>query len=696
MFFHSCLTVNAAKDLKNSPTELVNYLTSIADNDLEKFRVLFRWEAENVEYDVDSVYGNKGRGDNSPEGVLKNRMAVCEGYSGLFKWLCSLAGLETKCVSLSGVSKGADYQPGDPFELINGKIKTTHAWNKICVNGQWYLCDCTWAAGTVDFDENLGKRKYSRHWEESYFLSKPEMFASKHFPVDENGNSAPGEQLLKNPISDLNVWSDQPAREGAFFAFSMEAISHNQGLIEADENEVTIKLKSPFALQFWRKLQVLNPKGTTPRKGTNVSTHVMTYKTDDVINFRVRLPSQGDFVLDIGAKSLNITEELKSMREWAISYTIKGKGSTPKPAFPPGVSYDVWGTNAEFSSKGFQVIGLEEPIIRTNTGNAQVAVKLPNTQAPLLADLVHVSEGQADELPGRVCGEKNGQDVLYSIVLPYTGEYRFTIHAKLRPEENNDTYWQGANILIENSKPADVDEKFPERRGLWGPDEKFYELGLQEMGSPTRIIAEDGSCELKLAKHPDIQVIFDLEKNGRKYGDGAMYVFADTATDGSEVTFRARLPERGYYNLTLYAKNRNKEGSYPNVGFWLLESRSSWNGELYPLTANGSWGPAKHFLDLGLQVVDHKSSLIGAANGRCLLTIKAPEPITTTPYLEKNGARLPEDEKKNCINITSDDVSISYSLTLPESGFYKIELYGDLKGSSTLPYLGCWLINSLK
>ena len=66
----------------------------------------------------------------------------------IFLFSCfRLAGLE--CEKIVGQAKGAFYHPGcfDPDHLSYGP--EPHAWNAVKLDGQWYPCDVTWAAGTV-------------------------------------------------------------------------------------------------------------------------------------------------------------------------------------------------------------------------------------------------------------------------------------------------------------------------------------------------------------------------------------------------------------------------------------------------------------------------------------------------------------------------------------------------------------------
>ncbi|XP_006819661.1 kyphoscoliosis peptidase-like [Saccoglossus kowalevskii] len=680
----------APVELKNSPTELVSYLTQIAQSDLEKFRALFRWEAENVDYDVENYYGDISKSDSSPEGVLKHGKSVCAGYSELFNYLCGIAQLE--CVNMSGASKGGDYQPGDTFPINNGKIETDHAWNKIKIDGQWYLCDCTWASGYVGYDHNLGRSKFTRCWNELYFLSEPEMFAALHFPVDANGNSAPYEQLLQNPITDINKWSNEPSKDCSYYTFQMETVSHEQGLIETDTNEVQIEIRCKHDLDFWANLNALNDLGVNPRIGSSHSDHIMMFVTDNIIACKVRLPSAGDFVLRISAEPVQASDELTSISTKVITYTLRGKDGKKKEIFPPGVANNVWGPSAQFISQGFRGPPTTEPIIKTDSGKTELEVMLPDYQTNLLSEIVYCDGSQSEKLHGYIYGEKNGSKAVFHLVLPHSGEYRFTVMAKLK--DGSDSYWHGAHYLIQNFCPADTDEKYPDEKGLWGPGELFYKHGLQAKSSST-VLAENGTCQLKIKKSIDILLIFDLEKNGSKVPNNETFICADESIDGTEVTFNARLPERGYYKLNVFVKSRNQSGSYAHAGMWLFHCMAPWTGALFP-QADGTWGAAEHFLELGLRLTEHRSAIIPAVGGRCELTIQSNEPIQTTWYLIKNDIRLSEDEKKACVNICTEDTKLTFVIKLPESGFYKFELYGEVKGKHSLPYLGCWLLDSIK
>jgi uncharacterized repeat protein (TIGR02543 family) len=65
-----------------------------------------------------------------------NRVAVCDGYASAFKLMCMIEGIECK--------------------EVTGWAGENHAWNKVKIDGEWFVVDATWArmrftAGTATY-----------------------------------------------------------------------------------------------------------------------------------------------------------------------------------------------------------------------------------------------------------------------------------------------------------------------------------------------------------------------------------------------------------------------------------------------------------------------------------------------------------------------------------------------------------------
>lgn len=109
-------------------------------NDVEKIKAIHDYIIMNVVYDqalLEYLYQNKDDVKDYKgfylEGVLLDNRAVCEGMSKTFASMCNIEGIP--CVVVEG------YQKANP----NG---AGHSWNKVNVNGVWYIVDVT-SDGTI-------------------------------------------------------------------------------------------------------------------------------------------------------------------------------------------------------------------------------------------------------------------------------------------------------------------------------------------------------------------------------------------------------------------------------------------------------------------------------------------------------------------------------------------------------------------
>ena len=118
-------------------------LVSICDDtftDIEKLHAIYDWLIENVCYDealLNKVITNekdlrKYRGFYL-EGVFDDHRAVCDGISKAFMVMARIEGIE--CIQINGTS----------IETNVG-----HAWNKVRINGRWYIIDATGGGAIVN------------------------------------------------------------------------------------------------------------------------------------------------------------------------------------------------------------------------------------------------------------------------------------------------------------------------------------------------------------------------------------------------------------------------------------------------------------------------------------------------------------------------------------------------------------------
>jgi Transglutaminase-like superfamily len=186
---------------QNAVKNLAKQITAGKANDSLKVRAIYEWVAKNIDYDLELLAAIRQKSAEEfqelqePSKVLKNKKAVCMGYSTLFKELCMAEGIKAEVIS--GNSK--QYYATTKKHVIGDVL---HAWNSVKINKKWYLLDATWSAGAVDESYS----KFIRRFDDKYYLTEGLEFVKTHLPSD------PMWQLLDEPISlkEFKLYNELP------------------------------------------------------------------------------------------------------------------------------------------------------------------------------------------------------------------------------------------------------------------------------------------------------------------------------------------------------------------------------------------------------------------------------------------------------------------------------------------------------
>lgn len=135
-------------ELLNLYNTMKSVLRNIIDDnmtDVQKLYAIYTYLVENVTYDTKMIeYMNNPTIDVKQyrafylEGVFNDNLAVCDGISKSFAALASMEGIT--CIRDTGTSV---------------KDGITHSWNKVYVNGKWYIIDATSGGIIVNTDEQF-------------------------------------------------------------------------------------------------------------------------------------------------------------------------------------------------------------------------------------------------------------------------------------------------------------------------------------------------------------------------------------------------------------------------------------------------------------------------------------------------------------------------------------------------------------
>jgi hypothetical protein len=217
-------------------SEVAAVLTENLNTEHEKFRVIFRWITDNIEYNKSAQ--NVADADK----VVRKNKAVCQGFSNLLKEMCAVASIP--CEIITGYTKT---EAND----INRKLKKTdHAWNCVKLYGKWYLVDVTWATSKL----NVVTHKFQKEFDAYYFLTPPEKFILDHLPAPPTKEQA--QTILKEGYTgNLKYYFqflDKPVKKKTFTAWPVYYTDYfHLGLtdINPGKGKLSWNIEKPFKIE---------------------------------------------------------------------------------------------------------------------------------------------------------------------------------------------------------------------------------------------------------------------------------------------------------------------------------------------------------------------------------------------------------------------------------------------------------------
>lgn len=156
---------SAAQRLYQKAKDAVGECVSPQMNEEQKADSIYRWIMQNNTYDYEVAQSNEpvSMSVKQPayylEGVLDYGFAVCDGISKTYTLMCAIAGVD--CVRVVGTA--------------GTTTKGGHAWNKVKIEGNWYVVDATWG----DSKLSISGKEYELGTHE-YFLRTDAYMAKTH------------------------------------------------------------------------------------------------------------------------------------------------------------------------------------------------------------------------------------------------------------------------------------------------------------------------------------------------------------------------------------------------------------------------------------------------------------------------------------------------------------------------------------
>jgi hypothetical protein len=289
--FGSIDTYAKAYPNKNtSIDELANYFLLKEASDLEKARMIYVWLAENINYN-DHGYNSKQLGDNSAEGVLKTKLAVCAGFANLYQALGEKIGLNI--ITLTGLAKGYSYD-GDSYDNIEDA--TNHAWNAINIDGVWTIFDATWGQGSA-ISNSKGKLESKKDFKNCWFNVDPKISIFSHLPKEND------KQFLIPTIS-FETFLEMPNIKPP--AFSSGWLNVDELLLKIKEKKI---LDIPNYYPITENILVKAPTESILKKG---KPHIFTIESGEFKNVYLVVDDEDWIQFNTTSTGWNYTLNTKS------------------------------------------------------------------------------------------------------------------------------------------------------------------------------------------------------------------------------------------------------------------------------------------------------------------------------------------------------------------------------------------------
>ncbi len=286
--------------LENLPS-LVYQLTDTFDNDLDRFRAIYTWICTNIENDYNAylrTIKKRKRLVNDKEAYLEwnrnfrprvirklieDKKTACTGYSYLVREMARLA--DIKCEIVDGYGR-------TPTLMLNKKSVPNHSWNAVQLNDTWYLCDATWSAGQVIFEENVPVFKNDYH--DGYFLADSELFVKNHYPLNADW------MLLSRPPT-FDQFIEGPVVYKEAFAPNIIPVSPLKMHLETVKNKsIRFTLKAPDSFMKEAISLILNTGGANRKVQSKVTSDqeecILEYTFDRIGLYDVHIQYENDII----------------------------------------------------------------------------------------------------------------------------------------------------------------------------------------------------------------------------------------------------------------------------------------------------------------------------------------------------------------------------------------------------------------
>lgn len=205
-------------------------------SDVQRFRAIFTWVAEKINWEEDFD------GPIDTRRVIQTKRACAEEYANLVMEMCAAVGLT--CEMVRGYLK----TPGE-IPDVNIMPRSNHWWNAVLVDDEWRMIDCCLASPS-----NPRRSLYSSFNTSSsdpfWFLTRPSELCWTHIPEHH------GQQHICPPVAH-EILLNLPCACPPYFKNGLQMVDYNTSLTRIEDLEmVHIKFSVPPDVEVAAEVEV--------------------------------------------------------------------------------------------------------------------------------------------------------------------------------------------------------------------------------------------------------------------------------------------------------------------------------------------------------------------------------------------------------------------------------------------------------
>ncbi|XP_077157337.1 kyphoscoliosis peptidase-like [Paroedura picta] len=222
-----------------------------------------------------------------------------------------------------------------------------------------------------------------------------------------------------------------------------------------------------------------------------------------------------------------------------------------------------------------------------------------------------------------------------------------------------------------NGKEELPENPFP----FWGLHPRAKEFGVEGCNWEEDLtVAATGRLKLGLRTSRPLSATYELFRRGLDPSLSQRCLVAQTEEE--TLSCHVLCPRFGYYRLSVFLKGL-EEAEMKNAANFLIWCSGPINvNELFPSDLSMHCGPGTSSRRMGLSCPSHINPIINTKQGRCNITFHTQPGLEVTALLSKDGRASGLYSMERYVLVAHLEHKVSVSVQLPESGLYRVSLYG--------------------